>query len=942
MKRARLLFALFLIIFHLYLPTIGVAQPGNFMPRGIGGGGSMFFPTINPANDNEFYVTCDMGQLFHSTDFGNSYTQVPFTQFIAGNKSTYEFTSNSNVAYCLGNDGNYHYGVSTIDGGNTWSRLPGSPYSDEEIYTLKADYANPGSVVIGYYGEIYFSGDFGSNFTRIHTAANNGAGVIVGGVFFDGNNIYIGTNDGVLFSSDGGESFTTLSLSGIPAGEGIFSFAGAKSGSITRLFCITASVDDLYNGIAPYDYWGFAKGVYSMDVSTNTWSKKMNGIDINTDFVMYVGMAKNNINTVYLGGSDDNTGGNMVIKTTDAGNNWTKVFTTNNNQNIRTGWSGDGGDRGWGYGESCFGITVAPNNANKVLFGDFGFVHKTSDGGANWEQAYVNASDEHPAASPTPPRKYYHSIGLENTTVWQVHWQDADNMFAGFSDIRGLRSIDAGITWGFDYAGHTSNSMYRIVKHNTGNTMFAATSGVHDMYQSTRLQDAVLDANDTEGKVIYSSDNGATWQLLHQFNHPVFWLATDPNNANRMYASVIHYGNGTGQGGIWTTNNLNNLGSSTWTKLTNPPRTEGHPASIIVLNDGKVVCTFSGRRNGSSAFTASSGVFIYNPGTNSWTDVSDDGMLYWTKDIVIDPADATQNTWYVCVFSGWGGAPNGKGGLYRTTNRGTSWTKLTADQFDRVTSISFNPSINNEAYLTTEMQGLWRTSNIRAATPVWSLADSYPFKQPERVFFNPYNPAEMWVTSFGNGLKMGLQGISLPIKLLSFSGNRLSDISTLQWITADEVQGDRFNIERSVDRINFIDVGKLQAKGGINNQYDWTDTSTATTIFYRIKITSAGGNYFYSQTIKLENNNAVNKRIRLMRNPVSDNIPMEVVTDKAAMMELQLIDAGGRSILKKELHLQKGVNQLSIGLSSTYSKGVYFLKVKTGIIDKTLRVVIMK
>jgi hypothetical protein len=170
----------------------------------------------------------------------------------------------------------------------------------------------------------------------------------------------------------------------------------------------------------------------------------MTGINFSTDFVMYVGMAKNDINTVYLGGSDDNSGGNLVMKTTNAGGSWSKVFITANNQNIKTGWSGQGGDRSWGYGESCFGISVAPNNANKVLFGDFGFVHKTSDGGASWQQAYVNAAEEHPANAPTPPKQYYRSIGLENTTYWQVHWQDANNMFAAYSDINGSRSTNAG------------------------------------------------------------------------------------------------------------------------------------------------------------------------------------------------------------------------------------------------------------------------------------------------------------------------------------------------------------------------------------------------------------------------------------------------------------------------------------------------------------------
>jgi hypothetical protein len=168
-----------------------------------------------------------------------------------------------------------------------------------------------------------------------------------------------------------------------------------------------------------------------------------------------------------------------------------------------------------------------------------------------------------------------------------------------------------------------------------------------------------------------------------------------------------------------------------------------------------MVCTFSGRRNSSGAFTNSSGVFMYNPVTDTWSDKSDPGMHYWTKDVILDPTDATQNTWYTAVFSGWGGAPNGLGGLYKTTDKGNSWVKLTGSQFDRVTSMIHNPQNTNQAYLTTETQGLWISNNMNTVVPTWELVNSYPFRQPERVFFNPFNQNEMWITSFGNGLKTG-------------------------------------------------------------------------------------------------------------------------------------------------------------------------------------------
>jgi len=61
----------------------------------------------------------------------------------------------------------------------------------------------------------------------------------------------------------------------------------------------------------------------------------------------------------------------------------------------------------------------------------------------------------------------------------------------------------------------------------------------------------------------------------------------------------------------------------------------------------------------------------------------------------------------------------------------------------------------NELYLTTETQGLWMSNNINAGSPTFSNVSSYPFRQPERIFFNPTNTNEMWVSSFGNGMKMG-------------------------------------------------------------------------------------------------------------------------------------------------------------------------------------------
>ena len=749
---------------YKYLPPVPPGAPTTFSSRGAGGGGAMFSPTINPFNTSELWTSCDMSELFRSTTFGQSWTSADFRSIQGNRSSEVQFTSNAGILFCIDNSPVAGVDMArpskSIDGGATWHLLANDPTGGGAI-KLIADGASTTRLIISDYSHVWFSNDGGATWNLRYTAAT-GQGVHVAGAFFDSNpnNIYIGTNDGVLVSTNAGGIFTLTTISGLPSGKVIGGFAAANNGSITRFIVTVWSSADIYAGLlveSAYQTSGSYGGVFMCNFTIggpNTWATRSTGVAA-SDTPFFVRMTAGNISNAYLAGRDSSTAFPVVYKTTTGGVSWSAVFNTANNANIATGWQGYHGDREWYFGELAMGFTIAATDVNRLVITDFGFVHVSTDGGATWTQCYVQPADQNAAGAATPTGRSYHSNGLENTTNWSMAFCDPNHLFVGDTDISGLISSDGGLSFGFGYTGHSLNTMYRCVNSTaSATTLYAATSSIHDMYYDTHIQDQFIDPSanlTTAGLVLVSANSGATWTTLHDFSLPVVWVATDPTHANRLYACVAN----STSGGIYVSNDINNGAASTWTKLPNPPRTQGHPWNLHVLADGTLVAAFSARvLNGTSTFTASSGVFVSTDNGQTWADRSDAGMLYWTKDVVIDPHDATQSTWFACVWGGYGGLANGLGGLYRTTDRGLHWTRIFSGT-DRVESCTINPTAPGEIYVTTEYDGLWYGANANAATPAFTQLAAYPFRNPERVFFNPFKPDELWITSFGNALRVG-------------------------------------------------------------------------------------------------------------------------------------------------------------------------------------------
>jgi hypothetical protein len=278
------------------------------------------------------------------------------------------------------------------------------------------------------------------------------------------------------------------------------------------------------------------------------------------------------------------------------------------------------------------------------------------------------------------------------------------------------------------------------------------------------------------------------------------------------------------------------------------------------------------------------------------------------------------------VFQGWGSvAVQGTGGLFKTTDRGLNWTKI-SNEF-RVNSVTIAPNNPNILYYTTETKGLWYSTNATSVAPTFSVVTSYPFRQPMRTFFNPNNQDEVWITSFGAGMKVGTSVLPLAIQLLDFKGVVEKNTTLLNWEITNNNTLNHFEIEKSNDGTRFETIGKRPFSK--ENNYQFKDFSFQKNAFYRLKILENDGHFTYSKIIFLAKES--NDEIVVFPNPTTGMVTLETETlaeFKTLPTLYTLYNSVGQILLQGE-NLPE---QLDL---QAFMNGVYFLKVG----EKTVRIV---
>lgn len=165
--------------------------------------------------------------------------------------------------------------------------------------------------------------------------------------------------------------------------------------------------------------------------------------------------------------------------------------------------------------------------------------------------------------------------------------------------------------------------------------------------------------------------------------------------------------------------------------------------------------------------------------------------------------------------------------------------------------------------------------------------------------------------------------VTLPVTLISLSVDQVSEGNKLTWVTADEKDFDRFEIEYSgTPQNSFNKIGEVQGGG---SHYSFVDAASQHgPSYYRLKMIDLDGTYKYSRivTVTSRNGQELNK---VYPNP--SNGKSIRIASYGAIESAKVYDAGGREVVVQAI-AESGVYEFSF--AGNVKPGMYVIAYRTG------------
>jgi hypothetical protein len=172
-----------------------------------------------------------------------------------------------------------------------------------------------------------------------------------------------------------------------------------------------------------------------------------------------------------------------------------------------------------------------------------------------------------------------------------------------------------------------------------------------------------------------------------------------------------------------------------------------------------------------------------------------------------------------------------------------------------------------------------------------------------------------------------VSGFPLPLNWVSFTAKRINGQARLQWKTANEVNTAHFDVERSRNGIDFVRIGEVPAKHGVENSYDFDDAAPIVGAnYYRLKQIDTDGAAKYSVIATVYFGEEAENTLRLYPQPAGSQLYIDF-KGRGPDVLVQVYNAAGQMVINQ----RKGNGAPLFLATEKLTAGTYWLVVSDGV-----------
>lgn len=174
--------------------------------------------------------------------------------------------------------------------------------------------------------------------------------------------------------------------------------------------------------------------------------------------------------------------------------------------------------------------------------------------------------------------------------------------------------------------------------------------------------------------------------------------------------------------------------------------------------------------------------------------------------------------------------------------------------------------------------------------------------------------------------------ITTPVNLINFSGYKQANIGFLTWTTSSEQNNLGFDVQRSLNGVNYTSIGFVStlALGGnsaTNLNYNFTDNSiSGSKQFYRLRQVDIDNRSHFSNVVMIKGDKPTTIALDgLFPNPASSTINVLIAAPGKDKVTVMITDMAGRTVAQQVANVETGSNTIPVDISRL-TNGTYMVK----------------